>query len=73
MTDDEFIDYVETHSQTDRALFHREHIMRIAALAGREAPELRGEWYAMRAPVAHPMVAEARSRISQSKTPQCCG
>lgn len=36
MTDKEFLDYCETHSQTDRRLFHYQHISRCFALAGHE-------------------------------------
>jgi hypothetical protein len=33
-TDKEFLDYVEIHSKTDRALFSNTHIERFARLAG---------------------------------------
>lgn len=32
--DDSFLSYVETHSQTERALFSREHVTRFLRLAG---------------------------------------
>lgn len=45
MTDDELIRYCDSHCETQRALFHRDHVNRMLSLAGhpegwaREVPE----------------------------------
>jgi hypothetical protein len=33
-SDESFLGYVEIHSQTERALFHRDHVVRFLKLAG---------------------------------------
>ena len=35
-SDEEFLNYVASHSQTDRALFHASHVRRLVAMAGAE-------------------------------------
>jgi hypothetical protein len=47
MTDNEFIDYCEMHSMTERKLFSAEQITRLGHLAGMEAAiDLQG-WYSV--------------------------
>jgi len=36
MTDEQLIDYCDLHSETERALFSRQHINRMLELAGEE-------------------------------------
>lgn len=35
-SDREFLDYVDTHSKTERALFHSTHVVRFLKLAGQD-------------------------------------
>ena len=43
MTDEVFINYMEAHSRTERALFKKDHINRLLTLAGEE-PNQVIEW-----------------------------
>lgn len=69
MDDDErFIGYCELHSRTERALFHRQHVERLFALAGEPAnltPNL--QWFTMREDVADPLAKLARERLKEAK------
>ena len=38
-TDYELVEYIDTHSRTERALVHREHVRRLLTLAGRAVPD----------------------------------
>lgn len=41
-SDSEFLNYVEAHSKTPRALFSKEHVNRFRKLAGKQ--EIDGSW-----------------------------
>lgn len=60
--DDDLILYVSIHSQTERALFHTDHITRIYQLAHAAPPEglLPGHWFPLRDPLADLLVRRAR-------------
>lgn len=62
MTDVEFLGYVETHSQKPLARFSRAQVLRLCALAGREAPLVTDEWVQIHYADARPVIAEARRR-----------
>jgi len=62
-TDEEFLQYVETHSQTPRALFSDEHVRRLCRLAGREAPQFSG-FLAVHYETAKPLIDAARTRLT---------
>lgn len=57
--DAEFLGYVSLHCLTERALFHREHILRLYKLAKVDPPKLTGDWYTMREDVAAPLLRRA--------------
>lgn len=59
-TDDSFLGYVELHSRTERALFHRVHVARLFKLAGKPEPAGLPEWMSVREDVAIPLVRSAR-------------
>lgn len=63
-TDDEFLGYFELHSRTPLALFHRKHVERLLKMAGVEPNPRLGEWTAVHADVAEPLVLQARARIA---------
>lgn len=68
-SDEEFIGYCSLHSRTERALFHRDHVRRMAALAGDEALLERlsagdaPEWFSVNEYVVAPLVTQARARL----------
>lgn len=64
-SDADFLSYVSIHSETDRALFHVEHIYRLFMLACAPLPALgfHGQWYSMHSDVAHPLVSMARRNL----------
>ena len=43
MTDEQFLRYVETHSETDRALFHRSMVSRFLTLAGENLDDYKAD------------------------------
>lgn len=43
MTDEQFLRYVEAHSETDRALFHRDMVRRFLTLAGENLDDYKAE------------------------------
>lgn len=61
--DESFLGYVETHSRTELALFHRDHVLRLLELAGREPPDHIGAFVSVQADVADVLVSEARERL----------
>lgn len=72
MNDVEFLFYVDTHSQTERHLFSREHIERLAKLAGVSLmPSIFSEpnpndppgFFPLRHVVAHAFVEQARRQL----------
>jgi hypothetical protein len=71
MDDDDFLSYVYTHSTTPRALFSREHVMRLAKLADAEAeiPTFQG-WVTLKDDVAHPLVLRAREILAAKEAPK---
>jgi hypothetical protein len=44
MNDQELIHYCRIHSDTERALFHRDHVKRILELAGITEPVIDATW-----------------------------
>jgi hypothetical protein len=64
MTDEDLLGYFEIHSRTERALVHRDMVVRLLELAGREVPSDLIEWIAVHHDVADPLVAEARKMMS---------
>jgi hypothetical protein len=63
-TDEDLIAYCESHSLTERHLFHRDHIERILRLAGRDVPDL-SMWMAVDRWTMEPLVKSARERCSK--------
>lgn len=69
-SDDNFIGYCETHSKTERHLFHRDHANRLLRLAGMpEQPGL-GEYVAIDEWTVKELVDAARERLK--KTVEVC-
>lgn len=67
MTDVEFLAYCEAHCRTERALFSREQVLRIFALAGQRLNgHLLPEWIAVRPAIMDPLVqaASAAARMT---------
>ncbi len=65
MDDKELLGYADTHSETERALFSREHVIRILTLAGERVPFAIPEWVSVSADTMKPLVVKARRRLSQ--------
>lgn len=70
--DDFFIGYCELHSETPRALFHKDHIARILRLAGYEeaaqATEAQMiEFEAAHDDEMHPLCKQARERLREAE------
>lgn len=61
--DKTFLDYVEMHSRTERALFHKMHVERLLKLAGVFKYPITGTWLAVHNDVAQPLVDIARTRL----------
>jgi hypothetical protein len=68
--DEDFIDYCRWHSRTDRALFHRDHVKRMAKLAGDEVLAARAgtfpEWVAVHEEAMMPLVEKARAKLASA-------
>lgn len=66
-TDEDFLGYCDIHCETPRALFSREHIERLAKLAGGEwvwrNPHAVPTFYALHAAEAKPLIKKARERL----------
>ena len=62
-TDAEFIDYVEAHSQTPRALFSKEQLTRLFILADQVPPEMYSGFYAFHIWDAERVIKMARARL----------
>lgn len=63
---DKFLNYVEAHSQTPRALFHRDHVNALLLAAGQkpmESPEKYAEFGAVHWWTAESLIKEARERL----------
>jgi hypothetical protein len=66
-SDREFLSYVEIHSETELALFHRNHVNRLLRLAGKpEQPGLPALVSIYRY-TAQPLVKQARDRIAAAE------
>lgn len=69
MTDGQFLSYMETHSRTERALFNKEQLSRLATLA--KAPlhwQTGAEWASLRPDYVDPLVADARRHLGYNMT-----
>lgn len=70
MSDEEFLNYVDTHSETPRALFSVENVKRLFTLAKGSYPEGLDEegldFIRITAQHAHPLTREARKRLEQN-------
>lgn len=65
-SDEEFLSYVYYHSETERHLFSRDHVVRLFKLAGAEdgvQPEKLSDFVGVGAEMAQPLVAKARERL----------
>ncbi len=69
--DEDFLEYCETHSRTEQAMFHRNHVRRLYLLADPTSPPftIPGNWFAVRAGVVDPLVKKARARLASLKGP----
>jgi hypothetical protein len=71
-SDEDLIDYCASHCKTERALFHREHILRIWRLAG-EPPQTNvydlPEWVTAHEDSMMPLVTAARARRKKPEPP----
>src|SRR5574342_590215 len=70
MTDEQLLDYVEAHSKTELALFHRVHAIRVLDLAGVEHSSVEEycefiEWHYWN---AIPYIREARARLQEKSS-----
>lgn len=70
--DDAFLRYVSIHAETPRALFSKEHTIRLLRLAGEDtiaADVEHGDrrFYALHSDQADPLIATARSRIKAAE------
>lgn len=63
MSDEELLGYAELHCKTERALFHRDHVVRIYGMAGLEVKSSAlPEFVAVHEDAMEPLVAAARRR-----------
>lgn len=70
MTDEEFIDYCDIHSRTERALFSGKQIHRLLTLTGKALGPVESVvdgWFSMHFDVAEPLIKEARERLRKAK------
>lgn len=65
MNDEELLGYFELHSRTERALFSRDHIVRLSKLAGYPVKDVSRlpQFIAVHEPVAKPYIERARRRM----------
>jgi hypothetical protein len=67
MTDEEFIGYVEVHSQTPRALFSAEHIKRLLNLCKISSTHIdKTGFYSLRHWEAKPYIEMARTKLKEA-------
>lgn len=59
-TDEGLLGYVWLHSRTERALFHRDHVLRLFKLAKVKPPDDLPAWVPMHEDVADPLIKRAR-------------
>jgi hypothetical protein len=62
MSDEELIGYCALHCKTERALFHRDHVIRIFELAGQLPRGVIPEWVVLHEEAMMPLVEKARRR-----------
>lgn len=65
-SDEDFLSYVYYHSETERHLFSRDHVVRLFRLAGAEGavqPAQLSDFVGVNAEMAQPLVAKARERL----------
>jgi hypothetical protein len=65
MNDREFLEYVWTHSRSERALFHQDQIERLFKLARVHPIWSTYDWTAMHESTAHPLVERARTILDR--------
>jgi hypothetical protein len=70
-TDDELLGYCELHCRTPVALFHREQVARVCALAGVRLDPYWPVWASVGDATMLPLIEKARARVSnkQEKEP----
>lgn len=68
-TDEEFLHYFETHSQTERAQFSVSHVVRLLTLAGKSTPKagVHSGFVSVHYETAKPLIDEAWKRIRRSR------
>jgi hypothetical protein len=64
-TDEALLDYVELHSQTERALFHVDHVNRLLELAGHPGRFAGNGFTDLHYQDAKPLIEEARRRLAE--------
>jgi hypothetical protein len=70
-TDEGFLSYVWLHSQTERALFSRGHVLRLLRLAKAEGYILpMGDFIGVHYAVAKPLIERARRQLKRQQIPQ---
>ncbi len=71
-SDEELIDYCATHCKTERALFHRDHILRMERLATPGGPVSTDlpEWVTAHADSMMPLVVHARIELAARAKPK---
>lgn len=71
MDDEEFLNYVDAHSRSERALFSGEHLIRLRELSGMFLTAMGGinpdGFYALHDDQALPMVRRAREKLLATK------
>lgn len=71
-SDDDFLGYVDLHSKTERALFSREHVLRLIKLANvpeGQYPLPMASFISVHADEARPLIERARRQLKR-RTPQ---
>lgn len=63
MTDRELVDYLDAHSRTERALVHRDHVVRLLKLAGRPIVEGLPLWMGVHWTDCHELINDARKTV----------
>lgn len=71
-TDEGFLTYVWLHAQTERALFSREHVLRLLRLAKAEGSYIIpiGDFMGVHYDVAKPLIERARRQLKRQQTSQ---
>ena len=68
-TDEEFLQYCDTHSETPRCLFNTDQIFRLCDLAGVPRPNLYPDgWYSVDHWEVHPATKIARERLKANNS-----